>query len=75
MAGEFCAGIPIPESTPLEKRETTIAGEEEAGEEEVGDRLLFLRFMRKMLQWEPEKRSSARELLEDEWIVKHTAET
>ncbi|KAL1386112.1 kinase-like domain-containing protein [Phyllosticta capitalensis] len=73
--GEFCAGIPIPESTPLEKRETTIAGEEEAGEEEVGDRLLFLRFMRKMLQWEPEKRSSARELLEDEWIVKHTAET
>jgi serine/threonine protein kinase len=32
------------------------------------DRELFLRFMRKMLQWEPEKRSSARELLQDEWL-------
>jgi hypothetical protein len=30
--------------------------------------------MRKMLQWEPEKRSCARELVEDEWIVKHTAD-
>jgi hypothetical protein len=28
--------------------------------------------MRKMLQWEPEKCSCARELAEDEWILKHT---
>ncbi|KAK7536422.1 kinase-like domain-containing protein [Phyllosticta citribraziliensis] len=62
-AGDFCAGIPIPESTPLERRETSLEGE---------DRECFLRLMRKMLQWEPEKRSSARELVEDEWIQKHT---
>lgn len=61
--GDFCAGIPIPPSKPLEHRETSLEGE---------DRDCFLRFMRKMLQWEPEKRSSAKELAEDEWIVKHT---
>lgn len=48
---------------PLEERETTLEGEEE--------REAFLRFMRKMLQWEPGKRSSAKELAEDEWIHKH----
>ncbi|KAF2627370.1 kinase-like protein [Macroventuria anomochaeta] len=61
--GDLCAGIPIPESIPLEHRETSLEGE---------DRDCFLRFMRKMLQWEPEKRSCARELAEDEWILKHT---
>ncbi|KAG5969433.1 hypothetical protein E4U56_008335 [Claviceps arundinis] len=60
--GEFCAGIPIPESRPLEQRESVLEGE---------DRACFLRFMRKMLQWDPEKRSSAKELAEDEWILKH----
>jgi serine/threonine-protein kinase SRPK3 len=48
---------------PLEERETTLEGEEE--------REAFLRLMRKMLQWEPGKRSSAKELAEDEWIHKH----
>ncbi|KAF2139556.1 uncharacterized protein K452DRAFT_254010 [Aplosporella prunicola CBS 121167] len=62
-AGEFCAGIPIPDPTPLERRETSLEGE---------DRECFLRFMRKMLQWEPEKRCSAGELAEDEWILKHS---
>lgn len=57
----------MPESKPLEQRETTLAGDDK-----TEDRELFLRFMRKMLQWEPEKRSSARELVEDEWIVKNT---
>lgn len=61
--GEFCAGIPIPEPAPLEYRETSLDGEEKA---------CFLRFMRKMLQWEPEKRSSARELAEDGWILMQT---
>jgi hypothetical protein len=32
----------------------------------------FLSVVRKMLQWEPEKRSSARELAEDEWILMQT---
>ncbi|KAH7392021.1 kinase-like domain-containing protein [Phaeosphaeria sp. MPI-PUGE-AT-0046c] len=58
--GELCAGIAIPDPTPLEERATCLEGEE---------RVCFLRFMRKMLQWEPEKRSSARELAEDEWIL------
>lgn len=66
-AGDFCVGIPIPESIPLERRETTLEGEDKKE-----DRECFLRFMRKMLQWEPEKRSSAGELAEDEWILKHT---
>ncbi|KAK3987686.1 Serine/threonine-protein kinase, partial [Cladorrhinum sp. PSN332] len=60
--GEFCAPIPMPASRALEDRETTLRGQE--------DREAFLRLMRKMLQWEPEKRSSAKELLEDEWIRK-----
>ncbi|KAG6186197.1 hypothetical protein E4U10_005854 [Claviceps purpurea] len=58
-------GISIPESRPLEQRESVLEGE---------DRDCFLRFMKKMLQWEPEKRSSAKELLEDEWILKHLDE-
>ncbi|CAG8254778.1 unnamed protein product [Penicillium salamii] len=48
---------------PLEQRETTLEGRAE--------REAFLRFMRKMLQWEPSQRSSAKELAEDEWILSH----
>ncbi|KAJ5168518.1 uncharacterized protein N7482_004112 [Penicillium canariense] len=48
---------------PFEERETTLEGEEE--------REAFLRLMRKMLQWEFGKRSSAKELSEDKWIHKH----
>ncbi|KAF4309499.1 putative dis1-suppressing protein kinase dsk1 [Botryosphaeria dothidea] len=66
-AGDFYAGIPVPASMPLERRETSLEGEDKKE-----DRECFLRFMRKMLQWEPEKRSSAGELTEDEWILKHT---
>ncbi|KAF2719936.1 kinase-like protein [Polychaeton citri CBS 116435] len=65
--GNFNAGIPIPCSRPLEHRETSLQGEDNRE-----DRECFLRFMRKMLQWEPEKRSCTRELAEDEWILKHT---
>ncbi|KAJ5247267.1 hypothetical protein N7468_002250 [Penicillium chermesinum] len=57
--GNFCAGIPVPEYTPLEARETTLEGEEKEK---------FLCLVRKMLQWEPGKRSSARELEEDDWV-------
>jgi serine/threonine protein kinase len=67
--GEFRAGIPLPAARSLEDRETTLLA---AGSGQQQDRAAFLRLMRKMLQWEPEKRSSARELLEDEWIRKHT---
>ncbi|CAK4033668.1 serine threonine kinase, CMGC group, partial [Lecanosticta acicola] len=34
------------------------------------DRELFLSFMRKMLQWDPSKRHSAKALADDEWIRK-----
>jgi serine/threonine-protein kinase SRPK3 len=69
LQGNFSAGISIPRYRTLEDRETTLKDGE--GKE---DRECFLRLMRKMLQWEPEKRSSARELGEDEWIVKHTTD-
>ncbi|EGP91784.1 unnamed protein product [Zymoseptoria tritici ST99CH_3D7] len=65
--GEFVASGPLPAPRPLEQRETSIQG---GGD--VEDRECFLRFMRKMLQWEPEKRSTARRLADDEWILKHT---
>jgi serine/threonine-protein kinase SRPK3 len=60
--GDFCAEIPLQDRMPLEERETTLEGQ---------DRLIFLRLIRKMLQWEPDKRSSAKELGEDEWLRKH----
>ncbi|CAG7934789.1 unnamed protein product [Penicillium salamii] len=47
-------------STTLEQREEFLQGEQQQ---------LFLNFMRRMLQWQPEKRSSARELLADEWLL------
>ncbi|KAG6001484.1 hypothetical protein E4U21_004292 [Claviceps maximensis] len=67
--GRFSAGISMPCPRTLDQRETSLQGEENRD-----DRECFLRFMWKMLQWEPEKRSCARELAEDEWILKHTTE-
>ncbi|KAJ5716268.1 kinase-like protein [Penicillium malachiteum] len=49
---------------PLEQRETTLEGQAE--------RDAFLLSMQKMLQWEPDKLSSANELLEDEWILSYS---
>lgn len=60
--GTFQAGIPLPDRIPLEHRETTLAGHE--------DREMFLRLVRKMVQWEPGQRSSAAEHERDEWIHK-----
>lgn len=50
------------QSTTLEERETTLKGE---------DKTDFLRLMRRMLHWDPEKRSTAKELANDPWILKH----
>ncbi|KAF2635566.1 kinase-like protein, partial [Massarina eburnea CBS 473.64] len=66
-AGYFSAGIPIPESAPLEHRENSLKGDDKKE-----DRVRFLRFLRRMLQWEPEERSSAKQLAEDKWILQHT---
>ncbi|PWY89146.1 hypothetical protein BO70DRAFT_285797, partial [Aspergillus heteromorphus CBS 117.55] len=63
ILADFRAGIPLPGRIPLEDRETTLEGQ---------DKVEFLNLIRKMLQWESDKRSSAKELAEDEWIRKHT---
>ncbi|QVM13755.1 hypothetical protein D8B26_008386 [Coccidioides posadasii str. Silveira] len=63
--GEFCAGIPLQDPVPLEERETALKEQQE-------DREKFLCLMRKMVQWEPGKRSSAKELVQDEWIRAHS---
>ncbi|KAK8102958.1 Serine/threonine protein kinase [Apiospora sp. TS-2023a] len=58
--GDFRPDILVPSNIPLEERETHLEGE---------NREKFLAMMRKMLQWDPVKRSSAKELAEDEWIM------
>ncbi|CRL22603.1 Serine/threonine-protein kinase DCLK [Penicillium camemberti] len=57
--GNWKGAVPIP-STTLEQREEILQGEPQQ---------LFLAFMRKMLQWRPEERSSAKELLADQWLL------
>lgn len=59
ILGDLCAGELVGKNIPLEQRETSLEGEEKE---------MFLRLVRKMLQWEPEKRSSAIELEQDEWV-------
>ncbi|KAL2824859.1 kinase-like domain-containing protein [Aspergillus cavernicola] len=59
FGGDFCAEVLSEDRIPLEQRETTLEGQEKAS---------FLRLIQKMLQWEPAKRSSAKELQEDEWV-------
>lgn len=34
------------------------------------DKELFLNFIKSMLQWEPERRKTARELLDDPWLTR-----
>jgi serine/threonine-protein kinase SRPK3 len=66
MTAEFLGGprpgIPAYSRISLDKRENTLNG---------GDKDDFFRLMRKMLQWEPGKRSSAKDLVGDEWICKN----
>lgn len=57
--GNLRAGELVGEHIPLEQRETSLDGEEKE---------IFLCLVRKMLHWEPEKRSSAGELEQDEWV-------
>jgi serine/threonine-protein kinase SRPK3 len=45
----------------LEEAEKRLDGEEKK---------LFLDFVRKMLKWKPEERSSAKDLLDDPWLNK-----
>ncbi|KAG6835288.1 hypothetical protein H0H93_003092 [Arthromyces matolae] len=58
---------PPPKYWGLEDREAILSN---LDDEE--DKDLFLQMMRKMLEWDPEKRHTAKQLLEDEWLKKHT---
>ncbi|POR39297.1 Protein kinase-like domain [Tolypocladium paradoxum] len=57
--GTFNAGIGLPPPVVLEDRETNLSGE---------DKQRFMGLMRKMLQWMPEHRSTAKELSQDSWL-------
>ncbi|KAG6898854.1 hypothetical protein C0993_003519 [Termitomyces sp. T159_Od127] len=67
--GQFIAGIEVPPPMPWTKLETTLKVWEGEGE----DRDLFLCFMKKMLQWDPQDRPTAKQLLEDEWLTARLA--
>lgn len=60
--GDFCVETQFRARIPLEERESTLEGE---------DKSKFLHLIRKMLQWEPGMRSSAKELAQDEWICQN----
>lgn len=63
LPGTFTAGIHLPDSTSLNEIETLLTGDEKTR---------FLEFMRKMLQWDPKRRSTARELFQDAWLQEQT---
>jgi serine/threonine-protein kinase SRPK3 len=57
--GNFKPHITITESS-LEDEEENLQGEEKT---------MFLQFLKKMIQWAPEDRRSAKELMEDPWLA------
>ena len=58
--GNWKGAVEIPDIS-LEDSEEQLGGENKA---------LFLDFMRKMLQWLPEKRQTAKQLLNHSWLSK-----
>ena len=56
--GQWKALARVPQNS-LENSENYLGGKEKEA---------FIRFIQKMLQWDPEKRQSARELLADPWL-------
>lgn len=58
-AGQWNAGIPVPEGRSLEGAEDYLTGE---------SKTKFLNFVRGMLQWRPDDRKTAKQLLEDPWF-------
>ncbi|KAL8896203.1 MAG: hypothetical protein Q9207_007820 [Kuettlingeria erythrocarpa] len=57
--GEWRADIPVPTNTCLEESEENLEG---------ANKESFLRFVRKMVQWRPEDRQTANQLMEDDWL-------
>lgn len=58
-AGQWRGEIPVPDRTSLEESEEYLEG---------SNKEAFLRFVRKMVQWRPEDRQTAKQLLEDDWL-------
>ncbi|KAK3324416.1 kinase-like domain-containing protein [Cercophora scortea] len=63
--GKWKADVPIPEGMSLEASEENLEGE---------NKRMFLNFMRGMLQWRPEDRKTAKELLDDPWLNSPSSE-
>jgi hypothetical protein len=59
FVGTWKADVPIPQDTSLEKSEEYLEGR---------DKEEFLAFLRLMLQWRPEDRKTAKQLLDDPWL-------
>ena len=57
--GQWRCDIPLPDRTSLEESELYLEG---------SNKEAFLRFVRKMIQWRPEDRQTAKQLLQDEWL-------
>ena len=58
LAGQF--------NHPEKLLDATLAAEEKVLE--GAEKTQFLAFMRRMLQWRPEDRASAKDLMEDPWL-------
>lgn len=58
-SGEFMYKVLVHNYRTLTDSVASLQGDEKS---------LFLTFIRRMLQWLPEDRSTARELLEDPWL-------
>ena len=58
--GKWKADAKIPQDTSLEKSEERL--------EEGENKVMFMKFMRSMLQWRPEDRKTAKELFDDPWL-------
>src|SRR5271170_1079831 len=57
--GRWKADVEVPQGTSLEQSEEFLEGK---------NKEMFLNFMRGMLQWRPEDRKTARQLLKDPWL-------
>ncbi|KXJ88091.1 kinase-like domain-containing protein [Microdochium bolleyi] len=57
--GKFTGGVEVPEPTSLEADEWLLSG---------NDKIRFLEFMQKLIQWDPSNRYNAAELQKDPWL-------
>ena len=57
--GRWKADVEVPQGTSLEQSEEFLEGK---------NKEMFLNFVRGMLQWRPEDRKTARQLLKDPWL-------